>query len=98
MVHLILGYNTHIALRQRRVRTTCLCAQTNFELLSKIVDQYLQNDESERFISLRRGNHILLIIQKAHRENSNNFFVFEISSFFSLQSLPHYSCQNNFLV
>ena len=45
-----LGYNIHIALRQRRVRTTWWCAQAGFELLSIIIDQYQQNNQSERFI------------------------------------------------
>ena len=50
LVNLILGYNIQIALGQRRVRTTWLCAQDGFELLSMIIDQYQQNDQSERFI------------------------------------------------
>ena len=50
MVNLILGYNIHVALKQRGVRTAWLCAQPGFELLSLIIDQCQQNDQSERFI------------------------------------------------
>ena len=41
---------------------------------------------------------MLLSIIKAHRENSDIFFVFEISLIFFLQSSPHDNCENNFLI
>ena len=50
MVNLILGYNIPIALSQMQFRTSWLCAQAGFELLSIIINQYQQNEQSERFI------------------------------------------------
>ena len=50
MINLILGYNIPIALSQKRFRTTWLCAQAGFELLSIVIDQYQQNEQAERFI------------------------------------------------
>ena len=50
MINLILGYNIPIALSQKRFRTTWLCAQAGFELLSIVIDQYQQNEQSERLI------------------------------------------------
>ena len=50
MVNLILGYNIPIALTQKQFGTTWLCAQAGFELLSIVIDQYQQNEQSERFI------------------------------------------------
>ena len=49
-----------------------------------MIDQYQQNDQLARFCMLKRRNNILLSMKNAHRENSNNFFVFESSLIFSL--------------
>ena len=50
MVNLILGYNIPIALSEKRFKITRLCAQAGFELLSIVIDQYQQNEQSECFI------------------------------------------------